>query len=268
MSTTAVAPKFGQKISKWAKGYQKSWDDLSWIGRTYWAGLTLIAGAILPLVVDKGDPIGGGLMIAATFLLASALAYEIYAWLKPRLDSRLLTMLTGAITAVGGVFALVFAGDALNAVTGQDPEIFGYARAFLSLLMTLPLVAFAVVLASLPAMLLVAGKTIILVSKARSKEQERHLWIGFGRFLAILLSASAANHLVQPDSWLDPRFPSLAAWSANAMDMHTDASCSSNPSDRIARLNDALVVVSRNTPSGYKFFRAECALIAQEGTSP
>jgi hypothetical protein len=96
------------------------------------------------------------------------------------------------------------------------------------------------------------------------KEQERYIWIGFGRFLAILLYASAASHLVQPDSWLDPRFPRLAAWSATVLDMHPDANCSSNPEDRIVRVNDYLVVVSRETPTGYKFFRADCALIAQK----
>ena len=122
---------------------------------------TLATGAILPLAVDKGNSIGSGLMTTATLLLSSALAYEIYTWLKSRLDSRLLTMLTGAITAVGGVFALGFAGDALNAATAQDPAIFGYARTLLSLLMTLRSAAFVVVLFSLPVMLIVAAKSAV-----------------------------------------------------------------------------------------------------------
>ena len=264
MSNAATALKIEKGLSKWLNEYKKIWKELSWTQRVYWIGLALAAAAIFPLAVDKGNPIGGGVMITATLLLSSALAYEIHTWLKPRLDTRVLAILTSAITAVGGVLACGLARDALNAATSQDPAIFGYSIILLSLLMTLPSAALAIVFFSLPVMLIVAAKATFLSLKARGKEQGRHIWIGAGRFLAIFLSANAANHLVQPGSWLDPGFPRLAAWSANALDMHADTSCSSSPSDRIARLNDQLVVVSRETPGGYEFFRSDCELIAQK----
>ena len=268
MRNMVAGSRFGTEIKSWAKGYKRSWDDLSWVRRAYWIGLMLVIGALLALAINKSNAVGSGVMTAGTLLLSLAMAYECYIWLKPKLDSRLLTLSIGVPTAIGGVVAMGLAADAINAATDQDPATFGHTQALLSLLMVFPLSAYAIVFLSLVALIVVAVAGFLGVYRTRDKEQERQIWVGIGRLLAVVFTATLANHMVQPNSLLDPRFPRLAAWSAYAMDMHIDPSCSSNPGDRIARLNDDLVVVGRESSNGYEFFRADCALTAQKGISP
>ena len=70
MGNAATSPKARKRTLEMVERIQKELEELSWIQCVYLIGLALATGAIVPLAVDKGNPIGGGLMITATLLLS------------------------------------------------------------------------------------------------------------------------------------------------------------------------------------------------------
>lgn len=262
MSATVAPSTLRRRLKMLVEGYERSWDTQTWVERAYFVGLMGVLGIFLSSAANQDNPLIGSITTATALLLASALAYECYAWAAPRASRFWVNIAFGALTAIGGVFASAFAAEAVNAATGFDPAHFGHTKLLLALLMTLPLTAFGIVLISIPAMLVVTIKTVSQVARTKGRSQERHAWVGLGRLMAVLLSATMANHLVQPNAWLDPRFPEVAAWSAYTMDMHPDKRCATASNARVTRVNDTLVLLGEQTSTGYTFSLVTCQRVA------
>lgn len=170
--------------------------------------------------------------------------------------------LTVPILVMGGALALGMAAGLVNAATAQDPEIFPRAITFLAPMAALPLVAMITIFLSffaIVAFMLAWGDQL----SSRDPAVERRAWFWLWRLFAAICFVAVVSPVVEAKSGFQRSMHQLASWSAAHLDMHRDPICGPREGDRVRRLNDELVVVAREFPTGTVFRRVACPLTAQ-----
>lgn len=99
-------------------------------------------------------------------------------------------------------------------------------------------------------------------SLARDKPKDFDMLLSFARVAGLIGIAAAAGQLISPPTRLNEGLETAARYSAFFLDMVPDGTCAPIEGDRVARINDSLVIVGRMTEDGLQFVRKDCALAA------
>lgn len=234
------------KLSQW-------WNQRSPSARLYTVGgLTFGAGVVILLAAPKSQFANWALSIAM-FCMGLGIIREFYTWVMKAKDHPLTKLGLALMTIVSAALATGAGGLVLWSATNQDPSYFKTSIALMSPFAFIPVMAIVVFVVSL------VGFPFVLLSGATKRGPVNpHRLIA--RCLGLIALLVACGHVVKTDSGFSAFLDDMAAYSAYQLDMHPDSACSTIEGDRIARINDELVVIGRITDSGPKFIRLACAL--------
>ncbi|WOB25453.1 MULTISPECIES: hypothetical protein [Xanthomonas] len=165
-----------------------------------------------------------------------------------------------ALAAATGVGRVV-----VNEATSQQASLFPTSSALLSLLSIVPVTAtLMTVLGAIPAFLAM-GWGLLKLSRSEATNGHLDVIVTLIRGLSAFVVLFGASALSNSQSVVYPAMRWVAAYSAFFLDLQQDAACAPLEGDKVARVNDNLVLVGRLTEAGPQFARKACAL-APEAT--
>lgn len=245
---------------------QKWWLLLDNAKQLYVAGMAMaVLFVVVVVVTGKGLP-AEILFLTAVTTFAIAFLIEGYRWLIATLEAPAAKWLT----AVGGVMAAALATGAasstLATATGQDPNAFKTATAFLAPVSFVPILAMLVVIGGVLGMPFFAIGMFAKHGLTRGKLKDFDMLLSFGRLMGFATLVVTAAQLVSPPARLEKGLEKAAGYSAYFLDMAPNRTCAPTEGDRVARINDSLVVIGRVTDDGLQFVRQNCAVAAEATT--
>lgn len=245
---------------------QKWWLLLDNAKQLYVAGMAMaVLFVVVVVVTGKGLP-AEILFLTAVTSFAIAFLIEGYRWLIATLEAPAAKWLT----AVGGVMAAALATGAasstLAAATGQDPNAFKTATAFLAPMSFVPILAMLVVIGGVLGLPFFAISMFAKHGLTRGKPKDLDVLLSFGRLMGFAALVTAAAQLVSPSAPLEKGLEKAAGYSAYFLDMAPNRTCAPTEGDRVARINDSLVIIGRVTDDGLQFVRQNCAIAAEPTT--
>jgi len=108
-----------------------------------------------------------------------------------------------------------------------------------------------------------------LFADAAGLAKEKLRWpIWIARLLGLMGLVCASNAIASRASDIGDRMQFVGAYVAFVLDMQLNPACAENPGDRVARINDDLVVIARQTGAGIVFARRACPISAQTEPLP
>lgn len=240
---------------------RRAMSDLSIPERFYVAGAAALGLGIAIAMFSAGSPNqAANLMVWTCGLIWSGtLAYEAYQLIVKFAASRLVKWMAIPVLGMGSAAALGQSAYLINEATGQDPNFFPRALAFMTPIAALPLVgllAVVLLIVSLFVTPLFGMQQICSVDPLRSKKA----WIWMPRFFALVASLILVLSAFDADSGLDATSKQWAARVVEALDMHTDPECGGSEGARVKRISDALVVRATEANGEAVFKRYSCVL--------
>ena len=194
-------------------------------------------------------------------IVSFSLVIEGYLWVEPKLENRLVKLLATAISVMALAAATGLSRLAVNEATGQQAAHFGSAVGFLVPLSFIPVLALFLMIGSFVAtmLLFVRGASMALIKKPSDREffvLKSRMFAGFS--IPLLVAT-----VMQSPALTWPWMKWLAGYSALILDTEANSACAEHSEDRIVRINDALVIVGRQTQDGPQFVRRVCPLVAE-----
>jgi len=242
---------------------QQWWSSLDNVKQLYVAGM-IMAGLFVATIAasDIGLPADVLLMTAIT-ITAIAFVIESYRWLVAALEAPLAKWLTGVAGVMAAAVATGAASSTLAVATGQDPGAFKTSTAFLAPLSFIPILAVLIMAGALLGLPFFVIGTLTKHSLARGKPRDFDMLLSFARIVGLTGIAAASGQLIAPPTRLSDGLETSARYSAYFLDMVPDRTCAPTEGDRVARINDSLVIVGRMTEDGLQFVRKDCAIAAE-----
>lgn len=227
------------------------WRNLGGVKQLYFAGLVGTLGGLASEIVWPKNVVGSWILVIGLLFASFGLILECYGWISSRKDHWLATM----VITVAGVFALGLASGAgcmaVAQATGQSAAYFQTAVRVVAPFAFVLFLAIAIAIASL------VGILLLLFSAALTSSSPGKT---FARCLGLIGLSMCAIYVLMPGSVFDKALRWSAAYSAFEFDMYPDPACSPVAGDRVARINDSIVIVGRITAKGPRFVRRACAL--------
>ena len=242
-----------EKVKTW-------WLNHHWVIRLYLGGAVCMLASIALSLRSPGSFSSDVAFYASCSLLAIAFLGDTYAWVMPKLAHPLMKIsvtVFGAIalTAAAGVGRVV-----VNEATSQQASLFPTSSALLSLLSIVPVTAtLMTVLGAIPAFLAM-GWGLLKLAKSEAKSGHLNVIITMIRGLSAFVVLFGASALSNSQSVVYPAMRWVAAYSAFLLDLQQDSACAPLEGDKVARINDSLILVGRLTEAGPQFVRRSCAL--------
>jgi hypothetical protein len=227
------------------------WRSLGGVKQLYLAGLVGTVGGLASEIVWPKNVVGSWILVIGLLFASFGLILECYGWVSSRKDHWLATM----VITIAGVFALGLAAGAgcmaVAQATGQSAAHFQTAVKVVAPFAFILFLAVAIAIASL------VGILLLLFSAALTNSSPRKT---FARCLGLIGLSMCAIYVLMPGSVFDKALRWSAAYSAFEFDMYPDPACSPVLGDRVARINDSIVIVGRITDDGLRFVRRACVL--------
>ncbi|WP_144410825.1 hypothetical protein [Xanthomonas arboricola] len=242
-----------EKVKTW-------WLSHHWVIRLYLGGAVCMLASIALSLRSPGSFSSDVAFYASCSLLAIAFLGDTYAWVMPKLAHPLMKIsvtVFGAIalTAAAGVGRVV-----VNEATSQQASLFPTSSALLSLLSIVPVTAtLMTVLGAIPAFLAM-GWGLLKLSRSEATNGHLDVIVTLIRGLSAFVVLFGASALSNSQSVVYPAMRWVAAYSAFFLDLQQDAACAPLEGDKVARINDSLILVGRLTEAGPQFVRRTCAL--------
>lgn len=98
---------------------------------------------------------------------------------------------------------------------------------------------------------------------SQDKKKAGRAWLWLGRIGGAFATLSLVSPAIVAESGFGQRVEKVAGWMAQGLDMYVDPACAAGEWDRVSRINDELVLVSRRTDTGLTFLRESCPLGTQ-----
>lgn len=248
------------KVSRpWPMRLVDGFKALTQVEKAYALGMALCAVAIFVPLAGVERPVVLSIFLLAGLLLCGTLAREAYVLIARHLESTLSRWFMVPAAVMVSAYSLGSAANIVNAATSQDPGLFPRATAFMAPVAAIPALALLVsVLAGVALLVMFFAWGTQLSSKDRNRSSKAWIWLG--RIGGALATLSLISPLTVERSSFGRFVETAAGWMAQGLDMHIDRACSADEWDRVLRMNDELVLVSRRTEDGLVFLREECAL--------
>jgi hypothetical protein len=192
-----------------------------------------------------------------------AFVIEGYRWLVAALEAPLAKWLTGVAGVMAAALATGAALSTLAVATGQDPSSFKTATAFLAPLSFVPILAVLIMAGGLVGLPFLIFGSLVKHGLTPSKLKDFDVLLSVARLIGFFTIIAFAGELASPSTRLNEGLETTARYSAFFLDMVPDRACTPTEGDRVARINDSLVIIGRLTDDGLQFVRRECAIAAQ-----
>ena len=242
---------------------QQWWSSLDNVKQLYVAGM-IMAGLFVATIAASGIGLPADvLLMTAITITAIAFVIESYRWLVAALEAPLAKWLTGVAGVMAAAVATGAASATLAVATGQDPNAFKTATAFLAPLSFIPILAMLIIAGGLLWLPFFVIGMLAKHSLARGKPKDFDMLLSFARIVGLTGIAAAAGQLISPPTRINEGLETAARYSAFFLDMVPDRTCAPIEGDRVARINDSLVIVGRMTDDGLQFVRKDCAISAE-----
>ena len=246
---------------------QKVWGRLSKALRIYLVGLIVFGLATLMTFARAKGLVVNWTFAVAMICLGAGFLRECFDWIVLRKESLLFKQGKIILTVIAVAVATASGAITVADATSQDPANFKSSIAVIAPLAFIPVLAFVVmVLCALgfPVIMLVTMGQQAFTKKPDSSPG----LLVISRVLGLLALIVGASQLLNPSTRLDAGLKQIAAYSAYMLDMYSDTSCAATPGDRVARINDTLVIVGRITENGPRFRRQFCPLTEDPAPLP
>ncbi|MEB1661119.1 hypothetical protein VDR28_22060, partial [Xanthomonas campestris pv. campestris] len=115
------------------------------------------------------------------------------------------------------------------------------------------------VLGAIPAFLAM-GWGLLKLARSEAKNGHLDVIVTMIRGLSAFVVLFGASALSNNQSVVYPAMRWVAAYSAFFLDLQQDSACAPLEGDKVARINDSLILVGRLTEAGPQFVRRTCAL--------
>lgn len=244
-----------------ARGWWKSKDVVS---QLYLSALITTLVAMLLLSWSPGNWAAVMLVRFAFLIFAVTFLREVYTWIIPKLELPLVKLAVAAFGVMAAATATGVSRIVVSEATGQDPAYFGTTVALLVPVSFIPIAAAMVLVGGV--LILPATMLWMLLQSLRSwtKPSDRIVLLGCARAFACLVVVGGATSLLKPASPLFLSLRWLAGQSAHVLDAQPNSACALAGDDRVLRINDGLIVLSRMTEDGPQFVRRVCELAEEE----
>lgn len=250
----------------WTARWILRWNGNSAVTRLYYAGLTFGFAAAIGWFIDPNQ-LATEVTAYATFaLLMMGFVHEIYAWALPQIDRPLVKILIAALGLTIGAAATGLSRIIVSSATGQDPATFSTSVALLVPISFVHVIAALIALVGSLALFstMIAAFILLLIEVfVKKKIFEFNRPLALARLLALIGVVGSCYYLMQPSSIVYQSARWIAGVSAYAFDLHPNPSCSPVVGDRVARINDEVVVIGRETAEGLQFVRKRCEIAAE-----
>lgn len=242
---------------------QQWWMALDNVKQLYVAGM-IMAGLFVATIVVSGIGLPADvLLMTAIAITAIAFLIETYRWLVAALEAPLAKWLTGVTGVMAAAMATGAASSTLAVATGQDPSAFKTATTFLAPLAFVPILAGLVMIGGVVGLPFFIIGSLVKHSLTPGKPRDFDVLLSLVRVIGLAVVASAAAQLLSPSTRLNDGLEATARYSAYFLDMVPDRACAPTEGDRVARVNDSLVIIGRLTEDGLQFVRKDCAVAAE-----
>lgn len=254
METTLAEPIW------WSNQIQKL-RDVPPMVRLYRVGLALMLGAIVLAPVGASPSLVSAVFATGASACAGSVALEFYGWTEKQSAALWFKVLFSVIAIMSGAIATGAAASYIAAATGQEAGTFKLAITLLAPMAFVPLLCFGIgilgILALPVVMALTMGQDIQRPSNTNGLAVRM-----MGRMVGVMALAVLAMQLPTHSSDIDDGLHEIGAKSAYYLDMQRNTKCEPDPSDRVARVNDDLVIVGLQTATGVQFTQVACPLAA------
>lgn len=239
------------------------WSTKDTVSQLYLSALVMTLIAILLIRWQPEDPTAQLLTGVAFSLFAIGYLWEAYIWIVPKLELPLAKLILATLGVVAAATATGVSRMIVNEATGQDPAYFGTTVALLMPMSFVPVVAAMVLIGGI--IILPATMFWMLLQSFGSRATNTDLILLFGcaRAFGVLVIVGFATAVLKPSSPLFPALGWLASFSAHAFDTHLNSACAFEQGDRVLRISDDLIILSRMTSDGPQFIRRSCPLAAE-----
>lgn len=255
--TTASTPGISTRLKTWWLGH-------AGVIRLYLGGMGCLLIATALGITDQKALATHVAFYAAFTLLALPFLREIYIWVLPKFELSLVKLAIAAVGVMAAAAATGISRMTVSDATGQAPEQFSTTVALLIPLSFIPVLALIVLavgaVMSLLALIWMFGTMAFTKSRPFSLE----LVLMVARTIAGVVVVFGAASVVSPSSFFNPFVKWVAGHSAYLFDLQPDPSCAPDDGDRVARINDDLVIIGRATDDGLQFVRKACAIAAED----
>jgi hypothetical protein len=242
---------------------QQWWIALDNVKQLYVASM-IMAGLFVATIPIAGIGLLSDVFLTtATTTAAIAFVIEGYRWLVAKLEAPLAKWLTGIAGVMAAALATGAASATLAVATGQDPSAFNTATAFLAPLSFVPILATLIIAGGLLVLIFCFIGSLAKHSLSRAKLKRFDVLLLFARGIGIVGVSSAASQVISPPMQFNDGLEATARYSAFFLDMVPDRTCAPTEGDRVARINDSLVIIARMTDDGLQFVRKDCAITAE-----
>lgn len=248
--------------TSWVGRRLEAFNSVSHVGKAYAVGMLLCAIGILVPASDGAQALSGPFLWAGGLFLVAALTREAYVIVSPHVQSAWSKALMVPVAVMVGAYSLGSGANIVNAATGQNPDLFPRATAFMAPIAAIPAFALLVTVLAGAALLIMSLAWINEIS-SKNKSKGGRAWLWLGRIAAALATMSLVSPAFLAESGFGQGIEKVAGWMAHGLDMHTDSTCGAGEWSRVARINDELVVVARKAESGLVFRREQCSLNAE-----
>lgn len=251
---------------EWWEHQAHKWKAVPANRRLYRIGLGLLIGALILALLRLPAELGSATLVAGATACAGSLAMELYAWIAKRSEALWFKVLLAPLAIMAGAVATGMASSYVAGATGQEASTFKLAIALVAPLAFVPILCIAI---SIVGMLSIPVVMFLTVGEdLRPGSREPSVSKIFGRIFGVIALASFAAMVPTQSSGIDPALDKLAMHAAFLLDMQANTACSSNPEDRVARVNDEFVVVARKTANGIRFEQRTCRRHASSSATP
>lgn len=260
METTLAQPTW------WATQVQKA-RAIPPMVRLYRVGLALMVAAMVLALFRASPTLGSAVFVTGASACAGSVAFEFYGWTEKQSTTLWFKVLFSVIAIMSGAIATGAAATYVAAGTGQEAGTFKLAITLLAPMAFVPLLCFGIGIMGIFAvpvvMALTMGQDI-----QRPAEKKGFVVSLIGRMMGVIALATIAMQVPTHSSGIDDGLRDIGAKAAYFLDMQRHPRCSSDPSDRVARVNDDLVIVGRQTAAGVVFTQVSCPLVADDHPLP
>jgi hypothetical protein len=253
---TATAPGIGTRLKTWWLGHPG-------VIRLYLGGIGCSLIAIALMITGPKSLATNVAFYAAFTLLAIAFLREIYIWVLPKLELPLVKLAIAAVGVMAAAAATGISRMTVSDATGQAPEQFSTT---IALLVPLSFISVLALITSTVGVVILSLAMIWAFAKVgitKSSIVELDMVLMIARIVAGIVVVVGAASLLSPSSFFNPSMKWVAGYSAYLFDLQPDPSCAPTDGDRVARINDDLVIIGRATDDGLQFVRKACAIAAE-----
>lgn len=230
--------------------------------RLYRIGIVLMSAAIVLAIVGAPASLASASILTGASACAGSVAWEFYLWTEVQSKALWFKVLFSVCTVMSGAIATGAAMTYVAAGTGQEASTFQLAVALLAPLAFVPILCFAIGIVGICALPVVMALTLgqDLNRPADAKEFGARM---AGRMIGVIALAVFALHVPTHASGVEDGLGEIGAKGAYFLDMQRNSRCASG-TDRVARVNDDLVIVGHSTDAGIEFKLIACPLQAAD----